>query len=446
MTAIVNTVSKTLILSTYAVLMLVGCAGNKPKSDQVFLMPAPGIYEQGDIDPFVDNDTIAIGGVPDILYATDRRPATGDDKKYAFFTHERGHALHVGTGATQLGVDEGITWDEARRISLLKNRTDNYPIEVTGIDDFGVLEQTVRPFDDINERTPLPGERFSAAIQERLARSATKDVFIYVHGYKVNFESPVLVAAELWHFLGYRGAFIAYSWPTKASVFAYLADLDSALNSARSLRKLILHIAETTDVERIHIVGYSAGTRLVSRTLADLGMYTAFMGDDELKEALKLGNVILTGSDVDPNIVGGYLADGALRGLDSLTIYQSQADGALNWSRRVFGRSRTGQVVDDVNPAAVKYLSDNPKLRVIDVTEAEGGTDSGGHNYFRSSPWVSSDVLMTLMFDLTPEQRGLVRNDEAPTWRFPSDYVERLRQALGSADPELAASIDTAPN
>jgi hypothetical protein len=36
----------------------------------------------------------------------------------------------------------------------------------------------------------------------------------------------VLVASELWHFMGYRGAFIAYAWPSTPRVLAYMSDLE----------------------------------------------------------------------------------------------------------------------------------------------------------------------------------------------------------------------------
>ena len=52
---------------------------NKPAPNQVFLMPAPGIYEEGKIDPFIDNDPISRGVQPGILYATDRAPAAEDE-------------------------------------------------------------------------------------------------------------------------------------------------------------------------------------------------------------------------------------------------------------------------------------------------------------------------------------------------------------------------------
>jgi esterase/lipase superfamily enzyme len=121
----------------------------------------------------------------------------------------------------------------------------------------------------------LPGERFAAALDARLAAAANKDVYIYVHGYKVDYENPVLVAAELWNFLGNDGAFIAYSWPSTRKTLAYWSDLDDALNSARGLRMLITFLSEHSDAENIHVIGYSAGTRLVARMLADLGMYSA---------------------------------------------------------------------------------------------------------------------------------------------------------------------------
>ena len=38
-------------------------------------------------------------------------------------------------------LDETITWEEARRISLLKNRTSDYPLEVVDVEEFGIVGQ-----------------------------------------------------------------------------------------------------------------------------------------------------------------------------------------------------------------------------------------------------------------------------------------------------------------
>ena len=423
--------------------LLAGCSGNKPRPDQILLMPAPGVYEEGRIDPFTDNDPISRGVEPGILYATDRAPAGPDNKKFRFFTYDRSNKLHLGRADIRLGIDEDMTWEEARRISLLKNRTEKYPLEVSDIEDFGVLESTIRFSDEETRRSPEPGRLFFAAIDRRLEASQSKDVYIYVHGYKVNFENPILVAAELWHYLGYNGAFIAYSWPTKASTFAYFADLDNAVNSARYLRTLILDVAGNTEAERIHVIGYSAGTRLVSRMLADIGLYGMTLDQQEIAANVSLGNVILVGSDVDQDILAGYLYDGMLRVSTALTLYVSENDSALSFSSRMFrGRERAGQLLErrEFSEREKSYFDANPQLRIIDVSYAEGSTDGNGHSYFRTSPWVSSDILMTLLYDLSPEDRGLELDEQMPIWEFPPDYVERLRNSLLEVNPAFGGS------
>jgi esterase/lipase superfamily enzyme len=124
---------------------------------------------------------------------------------------------------------------------------------------------------DINQRQ-VPGEKFAAKINAKLSISKLKDVFIYLHGYKVVFENPLLVASELWHFLGYEIAFIAFSWPSTPSTLAYFSDLETAVKSASNLRVFIQYLAEKTEARRIHIIGYSAGTRVVAQALNQLAL------------------------------------------------------------------------------------------------------------------------------------------------------------------------------
>ena len=64
-----------------------------------------------------------------------------------------------------------------------------------------------------------------------------------------------------------------------------------------------------------------------------------------------------------------------------------------------------------------------------------------GHSYFRTGPWVSSDILMMLMYSLSPEQRGLVRYEDFPVRDFPEDYVARLRSALAEVNLALGKPI-----
>jgi hypothetical protein len=50
---------------------------------------------------------------------------------------------------------------------------------------------------------------------------------------------------------------------------------------------------------------------------------------------------------------------------------------------------------------------------------------------------VSSDILMTLLYDLPPADRGLAWSDSLPLWIFPDDYTQRMLDSLASSNPAL---------
>ena len=54
------------------------------------------------------------------------------------------------------------------------------------------------------------------------------------------------------------------------------------------------------------------------------------------------------------------------------------------------------------------------------------------------SACASSDVLMTMYYGLTPEQRGLVEQQDLPIFTFPPDYISRLWNAIETVDTEFA--------
>lgn len=247
----------------------------------------------------------------------------------------------------------------------------------------------------------------------------------------------------MWHFLGYDGAFIAYSWPSTPSKFAYIKDSDTSGGFARNFRLLIETIADQTDVERIHVIGYSNGTRLVARALEQSALINQDKTADEIYAKLRLHNVILVGSDLDRGVFASYVADRLFDVPKRLTIYMSHYDKALGVSQFLTRRERLGQMwggaggemKSNTRKALIEYKD---RLSVINVSDAEGAGTGNGHGYFRSSPWASSDVLMTLAYGLTPEERGLVEQDDLPVYTFPPDYISRLWAAIEKKDPEFA--------
>ncbi|MBW2540146.1 MAG: hypothetical protein JRE27_11145, partial [Deltaproteobacteria bacterium] len=177
-------VKKTLLLA--AVLSLTACASRDLY--QLNLMPAPDIYDEGAIDPFTDTPPFLLIPYRGMLYATDRKPATQEDEKHVYL-NERGRLLRLGVAKIKFG-DGSITWEETRRISLLKNRTDQYPLTISDVTEIGILDRSLTVFDptyNVEGHLHQAGERFAGLINEKLALSKTKDVYIYVHGFKVVF-------------------------------------------------------------------------------------------------------------------------------------------------------------------------------------------------------------------------------------------------------------------
>ncbi len=419
--------------------VLVGACASDPHT--IDLMPAPAVFAGWEINPLPKGSPPVSYDDFGMLYATDRKPAESP-YEIPFYLNEPGFVLRLGSARVKAGA-EGIDWEEARRISLAKNRTTDYPLQVLSVDETGVLAST---FTFITQPNPPPttpdlaGEQFAEMVDQRLADSGVKDVYIYVHGYRVVFDNPVLVASELWHFLGYRGAFIAYAWRSTPRALAYASDTETSITRARNLRLFLTYLAEKTQVERIHIIGYSAGTRLVVRALEQLAFLNADATDDQIRNNLRIGSVVLVGADVSREGFGAAAADGMLRIPERTTIYVSSADSALDFSQWIFGRERLGQMWTDGMPSRVaEFVRKTASLEIVDVTDAAGSTNGNGHAYFRDSPWVSSDMLTYLAYNVDPARRGLVKAaNDVPVWTFPPDYIERLRKVLLEINPSLA--------
>ncbi|MGJ8671460.1 alpha/beta hydrolase [Rubritalea sp.] len=428
------------VLSLLSTLLLVSCGGD---GRLVFdLMPAPAAFTDTGIKLPDQNKRVKDTLMDQIFYATDRAPATPGDKNF-LYSSKRGNALRLGRAQVESGRDD-LTWQDARKISLLKTRSEKFPIKVKGADEYGVLDSSVHKYSRVSQEdrdnANSATQRYINEINAQLAKSKKRTINIFVHGYKVTFENPVLTTAEMWHFLAYDGVFIAYSWPSTPKTLAYVSDTETALVSARHLRDLILFLSERTKADKINVIGYSAGSRVVTRAMGDLAILQNGKSHAQNKKELKLGTVAIIAGDVDRKLVSGYLVDGADKLMDQFLIYQSDSDKALFMSRFLTNRNRLGETfsLDSFDAHSIQYLEDNPHVVLVDVSNAESARAGNGHGYLRNSPWVTSDLLMALAYSPTPKKRGLVRKDpKIPLWAFPEDYTQRLGSALKHYNPTL---------
>jgi esterase/lipase superfamily enzyme len=385
-------------------------------------MPSPTLYAEAGADPFKDTTADNVADRATLFYATDREPAGPDDPQ-AYYANERGHLLRGGVAKVSIAPPLA-SWDAIRRETLAGDRGARYKLRLSEVQEFGVLPFSLtRYMQDPPSRQDMrtAGHLFAAQIDAQLARSPNKDIFIYAHGYNVDFDYSTLVSKELQHFLGYQGAFISYNWAATPSRLAYFRDQESALSTRRNLRLLIEFLSENTRARRIHLIGYSAGTRLMFEAAYQVALQPA--------PRPRLGRLILIGSDLDTAFVLQALNDGLLDAVDDVTFYQSETDVALAMSRAIFGRQRIGQASQKgtVPPAIANGLAASDNLHVIDVTDAEAADTGNGHWYFRSSPWASSDLFISLLTNRDPGERGLVRAPGEVVWRFPTNYPDVLK-------------------
>lgn len=415
-----------LCLLVFTAQLVAACASTDKSG--IRLMPAPEAMLKGVlVGAATDQRPVAELPGGGMLYVTDRRPSQTADG--AFYGSLRGGVLRAGEAHVTVGRPD-LTWNEMRREAHLRRKLDDLSLRVTGVEEFGPLESPAQP--GVRPAGALTGpaaRRLAEEINARLAHAPEKDVFIFIHGFRVNFENPMLVGAELWHFLGYQGAFIAYSWPATTKVTAYVGDIETAMATARNLRELISFIESSTQAERIHIVSHSAGTRLAVRAMDQIALINRHDPQGRMRLGRKIENVVLLSSDIDRDAFAASIADGLLGAQRHLVIYGSSKDSALRASRALTGHRRLGSMFgeSDLSDQMIGLFRNNPeRISYIDVTGVEGFDTGLGHSYFRSSPWVSSDLLMKLAYRLAPEQRGLVRDAATGILSFPPDYVERM--------------------
>ena len=72
-----------------------------------------------------------------------------------------------------------------------------------------------------------------------------------------------------------------------------------------------------------NVLGYSAGTRVVSSSIHQLALLHHGKSKEEIGKELRIGHVILVGADVDRDLMRGYVADGFLEVPQTFSIYQS---------------------------------------------------------------------------------------------------------------------------
>jgi esterase/lipase superfamily enzyme len=279
-------------------------------------------------------DAASLTAEPTLLVATTRKPVNGGRTK-PWFGSERATRMTVG------------------RAKLVPPDESRFSLAAAGIGDWRL--------DGVE---PVSGE-----VSDLLTTGGGGDVLIYVHGFKQTFETAALDAAHLADGIKFRGQTMVFSWPSKAGLFDYAYDRESAMWSRDEFERVLQSAVTTPGVGRVHIVAHSMGTML---TLESLRQLYARNGDAVTD---KIGAVVFASPDIDMDVFSSAVVRIGPIGR-KITVVAATNDRALALSGRIAGgMTRVG--------AAEKAAIERLGVRVIDASDAGWGIIN--HDLFLSN-------------------------------------------------------------
>jgi len=261
----------------------------------------------------------------------------------------------------------------------------------------------------------LPEETFYTALSERVARSTTKDAFVFVHGYNVSFEDAARRTAQIAYDLDFPGAPIFYSWPSQASLTGYTVDENNVEWTVPHLREFLAEVTQRSGAEQVHLVAHSMGNRALAGALRGLSYRP------DVKQPM-FNHVVLTAPDVDADVFRRDLAPRIVKTAERVTLYASSNDKALSYSKTVHGYPRAGDTGEDLVVV--------PGIDTIDVSAVDTSLFGLGHLYYGSNRTVLADLFDLIRKAKPPEQRRWLRPELLGSLRYwVFEQIEAARAA-----------------
>lgn len=203
-------------------------------------------------------------------------------------------------------------------------------------------------------------------------------VMIFVHGFNNTYEDSVYRFAQIVHDSKTDVVPVLFTWPSRANIFDYNYDKESANYSRDALEDLLQRVSSDPGVSDVTVMAHSMGSWLAVEALRQMAIRHGRVNP-------KINNVILASPDLDVDVFHSqFVALGSKP--PHFTLFVSRDDRALSISRRISGNvDRLGQI----NPADEPYRSalEATGITVIDLTKLKTG-DQLNHGKFAESPEV----------------------------------------------------------
>ena len=305
-----------------------------------------------------------------VFYATDRQP-TGDTAPGKFYGGERqpDETLHLGTLDVSIPRDHRMGQIERPSIWKLEFRQDP---------DKHVVLLSVAPKSE---------QEFYAELSSKVESSSNKDAFVFIHGFDNTFEQAAWRTAQLSYDLGFQGAPILYSWPSKGKLTGYAADEATIDWATPHLDKFLETVAAQSHATTVHLIAHSMGNRALTRALAAIAARHAGVVPPLFK------NVFLAAPDIDVGVFR-QLAATFPSAAAHVTLYASSRDQAIVTSEKIHQYDRAG---DSTHICVV------PNIDTIDATAVDTGLI--GHAYYGDQRSILSDMFEVMRTGAPPGQR-----------------------------------------
>ncbi len=253
----------------------------------------------------------------------------------------------------------------------------------------------------INSLLPADSSRFLQRVRDDLARTRSRDILVFVHGYNSSFEDAAVRMAQLVADMGFDGTAVLFSWPSQGALSGYVRDQQTARNAGWHLLRLLRDQLPRANPDRIHVIAHSMGSEVLSKAMSLI---------DPRDSLPRLGQVVFAAPDVDARIFSREILPILRQRAAGVTLYASSEDEALRASRVLNGVWRLGLGGDS--------LTVLDGMTTVDATRVRG--DMLGHTLFGNSALLS-DLHAVLTDGRTPSERRLLqvrRADGSVFWRF----------------------------
>jgi esterase/lipase superfamily enzyme len=250
-----------------------------------------------------------------VYYATDRS-RTALSAPHKIFGNARG-TLSYGSCEVSVPINRRSGSHEAVEVARLE------------------FQEAPPDYPSLRKVSPREYDAYLEGLRAVIAKSAKKSAFVFVHGYNVSFASAARRTAQLKYDLGFDGAPIFFSWPSKGRADSFTADEADVEWAQPDLKEFLKELAGNTKVKNIYLIAHGMGNRALAKA------YIYLISErPELKKMFR--EVILVAPDIDSDLFKRDIAPALAASATRTTLYSSSRDLALRAATKFQNYPRAG--------------------------------------------------------------------------------------------------------